>query len=99
VTYTPPALNHIKFSQSLINTYLHDGDKDVSSGVRFPLSSSLALAQHDHRGDGMDGMGGIEGGTMKMYLHFAPDDSVLFGPWIPNTDRDMHRGVHVDCGG
>jgi len=22
---------------------------------------------------------------MKMYLHFTPGDSVLFGPWIPNT--------------
>jgi len=45
----------------------------------FPL---LVLAQHDH-----GGMGGMEGGTMKMYLHFTPGDSVLFGPWIPNTDR------------
>jgi len=48
----------------------------------FPL---LVLAQHDH--GGMDGMGGMGGGTMKMYLHFTPGDSVLFGPWIPNTDR------------
>ena len=24
---------------------------------------------------------------MKMYLHFTPGDNVLFGPWIPNTDR------------
>lgn len=37
---------------------------------------------------GMDGMGGdMGGGTMKMYLHFTPGDSVLFGPWIPQTDR------------
>lgn len=35
-----------------------------------------------------DGMGsGMEGGTMKMHLHFTPGDSVLFGPWIPNTSR------------
>jgi len=24
---------------------------------------------------------------MKMYLHFTPGDSVLFGPWIPQTDQ------------
>ena len=22
-----------------------------------------------------------------MHLHFTPGDSVLFGPWIPKTDR------------
>ena len=34
------------------------------------------------------GMGGdMGGGSMKMYLHFTPGDSVLFGPWIPNTSR------------
>jgi len=43
----------------------------------FPL---LVLAQHDH-GDS------AEGGIMKMYLHFTPGDSVLFGPWIPQTDQ------------
>lgn len=50
----------------------------------------LVLAQHDHDMDGMDGMdgmGGVEGGTMRMYLHFTPGDSVLFGPWIPNTGQ------------
>jgi len=50
----------------------------VSLICLFPL---LALAQHDHGGNG------VEGGTMKMYLHFTPGDSVLFGPWIPKTDR------------
>ena len=43
-----------------------------------PLS---VFAQHDHGGDG------VEGGTMTMHLHFAPGDSVLFGPWIPKTDQ------------
>jgi len=59
------------------------------------LFPSLVLAQHDHVDsvnemdgmDSMDGMGGVQGGTMRMYLHFTPGDSVLFGPWIPNTDR------------
>ena len=37
---------------------------------------------------GMDGMGDATGGgTMKMYLHFTPGDSVLFGPWIPQTSK------------
>jgi copper transporter 1 len=48
--------------------------------------SSLALAHDDMDMDGM-GMGGMGGGSMKMYLHFTPGDSVLFGPWIPQTDR------------
>ena len=51
----------------------------------------MVLAQHDHgdsMDDGMGGMGGgMEGGTMKPYLHFTPGDSVLFGPWIPNTNQ------------
>lgn len=35
-----------------------------------------------------DGMGSdMGGGAMKMYLHFTPGDSVLFGPWIPNTSQ------------
>lgn len=34
------------------------------------------------------GMGGdTGGGTMTMYLHFTPGDSILFGPWIPKTSR------------
>ena len=49
------------------------------------LFPSLVLAQHDHRGDGM------EGGTMIMYVHFTPGDSVLFGPWIPKTDQAVFR--------
>ena len=46
------------------------------------LFPSLVLA-HDHGG------GGMEGGTMAMYLHFTPGASVLFGPWIPKTDREI----------
>lgn len=37
--------------------------------------------------DGMHMGGDMGGGTMKMYLHFTPGDSVLFGPWIPETDQ------------
>lgn len=55
------------------------------------LLPSLILA-HDgmNMGDmgGMDGMGDATGGgTMKMYLHFTPGDSVLFGPWIAQTSK------------
>ena len=50
------------------------------------LFPSLVFAQQD-QGDDMGDMGDMGGGTMKMYLHFTPGDSVLFGPWIPNTDQ------------
>lgn len=59
------------------------------------LFPSLAFAQDDGMDsmggmegmDSMDGMGEMVGGAMKMYLHFTPGDSVLFGPWVPNTGR------------
>jgi len=35
---------------------------------------------------------------VKMYLHFTPGDSVLFGPWIPNIDRAPLRGYLTGLG-
>jgi solute carrier family 31 (copper transporter), member 1 len=53
------------------------------------LLSLPVFAQHDDMGDGMGSDMG--GGTMKAYLHFTPGDSVLFGPWIPNTSWSIFR--------
>lgn len=56
----------------------------ASAALLFP---PLAQAQHDHGMDGMDDMNTMVGGSMKMYLHLTPGDSVLFGPWVPKSDR------------
>jgi len=80
VTHSPPALNEVptRSPNPHTTTTMMALLAFAYSIQLFPL---LALAQHNHGGSG------TEGGTMTMYLHFTPGESVLFGPWILKTDR------------
>ena len=92
-----PLLQHVIYLfSSKVPT--HGSPSPSIFGMAIPMSAILSalaislflppvLAQDDGS-DGMGmGMGDMEGGTMKTYLHFTPGDSVLFGPWIPQTSR------------
>jgi len=69
----------MKFLQSPITTtYLHDGDEDAFSGVHFPGMSLSIIGACPTRPRG-GGTGWMEGGTMRMYFHSTPGDSVDFG--------------------
>ena len=92
VTHSLPALNKVptRFPRTVPPTIITK--TTTTSFLVFAsvlhLFSSLVRAHGDS--DKMDGtmMGGtMTGGTMTMYLHFTPGSSVLFGPWIPETDQ------------